>query len=162
MGSIPAEALSFYFSLSDLLCFGSVAQWKRVCLLSRRLWVRPPPRSLFLSPSFYLLLFSFIIIIIFFTFITLITLIAIFLSSLFPSSLYFFVSFYSFFILYHKQGWPSGLRRQFKVLFSSEAWVRTPLLAFFLFFLIFFFLSYLFFILLFLGWPLSIVGSAFP
>ena len=62
-----------------------------------------------------------------------------FLSSLFLSSLYFFVSFYSFFILYHKQGWPSGLRRQFKVLFSSEAWVRTPLLAFFLFFLIFFF-----------------------
>ena len=52
VGSIPAEALSFYFSLFDLLCFGSVAQWKRVCLLSRRLWVRPPPESLFLYGSF--------------------------------------------------------------------------------------------------------------
>ena len=29
-----------------------------------------------------------------------------------------------------RQGWPSGPRRQFKVLFSSEAWVRTPPLAF--------------------------------
>ena len=30
----------------------------------------------------------------------------------------------------YKHGWPSGLRRQFKVLFSSGAWVRTPLHAF--------------------------------
>ena len=29
-----------------------------------------------------------------------------------------------------RHGWPSGLRRQFKVLFSSGAWVRTPLHAF--------------------------------
>ena len=28
--------------------------------------------------------------------------------------------------VYVKHGWPSGLRRQFKVLFSSGAWVRTP------------------------------------
>ena len=33
--------------------------------------------------------------------------------------------------VYVKHGWPSGLRRQFKVLFSSGAWVRTPLHAFF-------------------------------
>ena len=44
-----------------------------------------------------------------------------------------FVLFSVFFSLPCKQGWPSGPRRQFKVLFSSEAWVRTPLLAFFLF-----------------------------
>ena len=44
-----------------------------------------------------------------------------------------FVLFPEFFSLPCKQGWPSGPRRQFKVLFSSEAWVRTPLLAFFLF-----------------------------
>ena len=33
-------------------------------------------------------------------------------------------------IIHKKQEWPSGPRRQFKVLFSSEAWVRTPPLAF--------------------------------
>ena len=30
-------------------------------------------------------------------------------------------------------GWPSGLRRQFKALVSSEAWVRIPLQSFFFF-----------------------------
>ena len=30
----------------------------------------------------------------------------------------------------YKHGWPSGLRRQFKVLLSKDAWVRTPLHAF--------------------------------
>ena len=54
--------------------------------------------------------------------------------SFFSFSLFFVDLFYSFFILYHKQGWPSGLRRQFKVLFSSEAWVRTPPLAFYFYF----------------------------
>ena len=43
----------FIFFLS-LLLFGLVAQWKRVCLLSRRLWVRPPPgscsHSIFIHP----------------------------------------------------------------------------------------------------------------
>ena len=50
MGSIPAGAfLLFFFYLLfpilSLLLLGLVAQWKRVCLLSRRLWVRPPPGS---------------------------------------------------------------------------------------------------------------------
>ena len=30
-------------------------------------------------------------------------------------------------------GWPSGLRRQFQALVSSEAWVRIPLQSFFLY-----------------------------
>ena len=47
---------------------------------------------------------------------------------------YFLLALFAFFLsLCCKQGWPSGPRRQFKVLFSSEAWVRTPPLAFFLF-----------------------------
>ena len=40
-----------------------------------------------------------------------------------------------------RQGWPSGLRRQFKVLLSKDAWVRTPLLAF-LFFIYIAFLNF--------------------
>ena len=34
-------------------------------------------------------------------------------------------------------GWPSGLRRQFKALVSSEAWVRIPLQSFFGFAMLF-------------------------
>ena len=52
--------LIFFLSL---LLFGLVAQWKRVCLLSRRLWVRPPPGSfstlllfIFANFSFFLYL----------------------------------------------------------------------------------------------------------
>ena len=51
--------------------------------------------------------------------------------------LYLSSLFSPFLSLYCRQGWPSGPRRQFKVLFSSEAWVRTPLLAFSFFFLFF-------------------------
>ena len=36
-------------------------------------------------------------------------------------------------------GWPSGLRRQFKALVSSEAWVRIPLQSLFFLFFSFFF-----------------------
>ena len=93
--------------------FGLVAQWKRVCLLSRRLWVRPPPGSY--KDLFVLLYFLML--------------------ALFPSSFDFPC----------KQGWPSGPRRQFKVLFSSEAWVRTPLLAFLLTLSNFFHLRFLLF-----------------
>ena len=59
MGSIPAGAFLLFFfyllfPLLSLLLLGLVAQWKRVCLLSRRLWVRPPPgscsHSIFIHP----------------------------------------------------------------------------------------------------------------
>ena len=59
MGSIPAGAFLLFFfyllfPLLSLLLLGLVAQWKRVFLLSRRLWVRPPPgscsHSIFIHP----------------------------------------------------------------------------------------------------------------
>ena len=49
VGSIPAGAFLIFCicSLVFLFIWDLVAQWKRVCLLSRRLRVRPPPRSLY-------------------------------------------------------------------------------------------------------------------
>ena len=150
MGSIPAGAFLLFFfyllfPLLSLLLLGLVAQWKRVCLLSRRLWVRPPPGScshyIFIHPidshccalSFPLLIFPFPLFV---------SLILIPSSLICPHYLAFTFSplslslppligsFSLFPSLSCKQGWPSGPRRQFKVLFSSEAWVRTPPLAF--------------------------------
>ena len=60
-----------------------------------------------------------------------------------PYFLYSLLSFpFSFYFC--RQGWPSGLRRQFKVLLSKDAWVRTPLLAF----LFFIYIAFLIFPLL--------------
>ena len=144
MGSIPAGAFLLFFfyllfPLLSLLLLGLVAQWKRVCLLSRRLWVRPPPgscsHSIFIHPidshccalPFPLLIFPFSLFRFSYThsFLT-------YMSSL--PCLHFLPPLIGSFSLFPslscKQGWPSGPRRQFKVLFSSEAWVRTPPLAF--------------------------------
>ena len=86
--------LIFFLSL---LLFGLVAQWKRVCLLSRRLWVRPPPGSFFYVDAFYFVFFSFC------SFLFLIFLILIFLCSyfLFFSLLLFFsvLPYFSFLFL---------------------------------------------------------------
>ena len=151
VGSIPAGAFLLFFfyllfPLLSLLLLGLVAQWKRVCLLSRRLWVRPPPgscsHSIFIHPidslccalPFPLLIFPFSLFRFSYThsFLTYMSLTA--LPSLSPPlslSLPPLIGSFSLFpSLSCKQGWPSGPRRQFKVLFSSEAWVRTPPLAF--------------------------------
>ena len=72
-----------------------------------------------------------------------------------------------------RHGWPSGLRRQFKVLFSSGAWVRTPLHAFLaqedvyrnenvftlFYFNLFCFSLFYFFFLFFLSFPLLLFIS---
>ena len=144
VGSIPAGAFLLFFfyllfPLLSLLLLGLVAQWKRVCLLSRRLWVRPPPGScshyIFIHPidsHCCALLFPLLIS----PFPFFVSLILIPSSLICPSlpCLHFLPPLIGSFSLFPslscKQGWPSGPRRQFKVLFSSEAWVRTPPLAF--------------------------------
>ena len=144
MGSIPAGAFLLFFfyllfPLLSLLLLGLVAQWKRVCLLSRRLWVRPPPgscsHSIFIHPIdshccalpfpylFSLFPFSFLL----YSFLPHLYVLTTLPSLSLPPLIGSFSLFPS---LSCKQGWPSGPRRQFKVLFSSEAWVRTPPLAF--------------------------------
>ena len=132
-----------------------MAQWKRVCLLSRRSWVRSPPGSCFILYHLYLiphsiyLLYRIFFIPIFFLLVIYLSFVVSFSSSFFSLSFSLFFLFFllciSFILYIRRQGWPSGPRRQFKVLFSSEAWVRTPLLAFLLTLSNFFHLRFLLF-----------------
>ena len=144
------------------IVFGLVAQWKRVCLLSRRLWVRPPPGSFsmlmlfilsfFLSVLFYFLSFWYLFFFMFLLFI------------------FFFITFFSvlpyfsflFLCCESKSGrvvqggslrYCSLRRRGFEPHLLHFSFFYSPfpyiLLSGYFLFLIY-------------GWPLSIVGSAFP
>ena len=151
MGSIPAEALPFLFFYAFHLFSFSFVVWSRGAMETRL----PPKQKIVgstptgivfslhfyssyrltllcssLSPTYFpfsLFRFSYT-----HSFLTYMSLTA--LPSLSPPlslSLPPLIGSFSLFpSLSCKQGWPSGPRRQFKVLFSSEAWVRTPPLAF--------------------------------
>ena len=145
VGSIPAEALPFLFFYASHLFSFSFVVWSRGAMETRlppkqKIVGSTPTGIVFYVIAFYSLLNLFLFFFFFLFSFFLSTFYFIFFSCFLLFNFSFFLSFFFrvtlfflFIFMLWKQEWPSGLRRQFKVLFSSEAWVRTPPLAFLLF-----------------------------